>query len=678
MTALCAVCSFMSLVGCAPPASFPSQSDGQLSDFQTAQLDPLDPPSERSTDESRHYLTSIAPPSLSETSVSALNGLETSPTITLRLGDATTLVQTASGSEDVPSGVEIIPTPPGERDPAMTPQAPPSSPKPATPVPATPVPATPAPATPKPAETKPASPTPAKSTPMDSASAASPKPGAPAAPEAKMADASEAQPKPVNAPPKAGTDSIGGPEDYTTWTKPLVSMVFTGNQHGYIEPCGCTGLDRQKGGVARRFTFLDSLRQRGWDVIPMDAGNQVRRVGNQAKIKLQQSARALSEMGYQAVGFGPDDIRQGATDLLSIAYADSPEEAVFISANVLVLDPEFVARTKLIEQNGLKIGVTSITDPESLLAQTNEDITVGDMAASAKSAIDEMEPQSPDFSVLLFFGKEEAAEALVREVTGFDLVVVAGGFGEPTYQAKPIQDSDTRIIVTGDKGMYAGVVGLFGRQGAENGKLEMKYARVPLTHEFKDAPAMRGLMKDYQNQLRDIGLEGLGLLPPIPHSSGRKFVGTQTCAKCHTSAYEVWEGSAHAHATESIVKPSQDRGDVARHFDPECLSCHVTGWNPQEYHPYESGYLSLESTPHLTANGCENCHGPGAEHSAAEEGSGVSDEVRAQLRLAIQLPLEKAREKCMSCHDLDNSPDFHEPDAFEDVYWPEVEHYGLD
>ena len=33
-------------------------------------------------------------------------------------------------------------------------------------------------------------------------------------------------------------------------------------------------------------------------------------------------------------------------------------------------------------------------------------------------------------------------------------------------------------------------------------------------------------------------------------------------------------------------------------------------------------------------------------------------------------------EKCMECHDLDNSPDFHETDAFEDIYWPEVEHYG--
>ena len=118
---------------------------------------------------------------------------------------------------------------------------------------------------------------------------------------------------------------------------------------------------------------------------------------------------------------------------------------------------------------------------------------------------------------------------------------------------------------------------------------------------------------------------------------------------------------------------------MPRHFDPECISCHVTGWNPQNYYPYESGYLSLEQSDHLTGAGCENCHGPGLELSNAElPQSGLSEERLQQLREEMRLPLDDAREKCMECHDLDNSPDFHEEDAFEDVYWPEVEHYGLD
>jgi len=128
------------------------------------------------------------------------------------------------------------------------------------------------------------------------------------------------------------------------------------------------------------------------------------------------------------------------------------------------------------------------------------------------------------------------------------------------------------------------------------------------------------------------------------------------------------------------VKPPNNRGDIARHFDPECLSCHVTGWAPQQYYPFESGYLSLDKTPRMQHNGCENCHGPGNAHVAAESGEGdLSADAIAKLRDAMKLPIAGgiAERKCLECHDLDNSPDFHKPGAF-DKYWIEVEHKGKD
>ena len=467
-------------------------------------------------------------------------------------------------------------------------------------------------------------------------------------------------------------EGVKGPEDYNTWKAPDVTLVVTGQQHGYIEPCGCTGLDRQKGGVARRFTFMQQLRDKGWTLLPVDAGNQVRRFGRQAEVKLNQTVKALSAMDYQAVGFGPEDVRLGVGELLAVAAADDPADTLYVSANVVLIDPSLMPQSKVVEKNGKKIGITSVLDPESLEVATSDEIVVEPMVESTKKALDELMAATPNFKVLLFFGTEEAGKELVQEVPGFDLIVVAGGYGEPMFRAEPIDDSKTKMIVTGNKGMYAGLIGLYADE-------PFKYARVPLTHEFEDAPEMRRLMQEYQNQLRDIGLGGLGLLPPIPHSSGQEFIGSEKCGKCHKTAYDIWLGTPHVDATESIVEPPKERGDVARHFDPECISCHVTGWNAQEYYPYKSGYLSLDASKHLTGSGCENCHGPGSEHAAAEaKGSDVAEELRNQLRDAMKLPLERARDKCMKCHDLDNSPDFHEEDAFEDVYWPEVEHYGLD
>ncbi|MGB7329528.1 MAG: multiheme c-type cytochrome [Rubripirellula sp.] len=557
---------------------------------------------------------------------------------------------------------ELIPTPVGEPDPEMAKPASPGAKPDAKP--------SIEPAVPGKQPADPASEAPMATAAAASAVGSSPGAGSKTDPTLAPSIADPAIAKPTNSKPAnaGGPAGVDGPEDYKTWQQPTVALVFTGQQHGYIEPCGCTGLDRQKGGVARRYTFIDSLAKQGWDLVPMDAGNQVRRFGKQAAIKMQQSARALDEMGYQAVGFGPDDIRLGVGDLLALAA----EKEMFVSANVVLFDPEYLPVIKVVEKNGIKIGATSILDPESMEVAADDAMQVGDPAETLAEAAKKLAAEAPDFSVLLFFGKEENARALVRKVPGFDLVVAAGGYGEPTYQAEPIDGTATRIIVTGDKGMYAGMVGLY-----SDGP--MKYARVPLTHEYADAPEMRGVMKDYQNQLRDLGLGGLGLLPPIKHSSDQEFVGSQACGKCHTTAFDIWESSAHAEATEHLVHPPKERSDISRHFDPECISCHVTGWNAQDYYPYESGYLSLELSPHLTGNGCENCHGPGSGHAAAEqEGADVSIALRDELRESMKLPLEKAREQCMSCHDLDNSPDFHTPDAFEDVYWPEIEHYGVD
>ncbi|TWT94256.1 multiheme c-type cytochrome [Neorhodopirellula pilleata] len=460
-----------------------------------------------------------------------------------------------------------------------------------------------------------------------------------------------------------------GPVDYKSWAKPNVTLFITGQQNGYIEPCGCTGLDKQKGGVARRMTFANQLRDAGWELLPIDAGNLIRRFGRQAEIKFHRSLEALRAMGYVAVGFGPDDVRISVGDLIQEAAAEKPEDMIYASANVVLIDPSLMPSYQMIDRSGMKVAITSILDPESLESQISEEIILGNPIESAKQVITQIQAEQPDFTVLTYYGEDKAAKELVRAVPGFDLVVVAGGYGEPTYQPDDIEGTATKMILTGNKGMYVGLVGLY-----ENEPL--KYARVPLTHDFEDAPKMRQLMAEYQFQLRDLGLANLGLRP-IPHPSGREFVGSETCGECHATAFAIWQGSPHFDATEHLVHPGE-RSDVPRHFDPECISCHVTGWNPQNYYPYKTGYLDLQADSHLHGNGCENCHGPGSAHAAAESGDEkVTDAVRDELRKAMQLPLADAREKCMECHDLDNSPDFHEEGAFDD-YWSQVEHYGLD
>ena len=80
----------------------------------------------------------------------------------------------------------------------------------------------------------------------------------------------------------------------------------------------CTNLIRrssnQKGGLARRHTFAKQLADKGWPVVAMDVGNQVRRFGRQQEIKYQMTVEGLKKIGYQVVTFGPEDLRLSVGD----------------------------------------------------------------------------------------------------------------------------------------------------------------------------------------------------------------------------------------------------------------------------------------------------------------------------------------------------------------------------
>lgn len=447
------------------------------------------------------------------------------------------------------------------------------------------------------------------------------------------------------------------------WPQPRAVLVVTGRQTGYFEPCGCTGLENQKGGLMRRATLLEQLRGKQWPVVPLDLGNQVRRIGKQSEIKFQMTLESLKKMGYRAVGLGPDDLRLASGELVA-AVVNDPE--LFVAGNLNLLD--LVPKSRVIEVGDLKIGVTSVLGAEAQQQVHNDAVEFRDTVASLKEVVAEFRRQECGLLLLLSYTDTEETERLVREVPEFDLVVNAAGAGEPTMRPEKVAGTSTQVIQVGAKGMYAGVIGIFEGQ--------FRYQRVPLDATFGDDPAMLEALASYQQQLETLGLDGLGLTAS-PHPRGGEFVGSEKCGECHTKAYAIWEKTPHQKATADLVHPPE-RAAVQRQFDPECLSCHVTGWNAQGYYPYLSGYQSLTQTAHLTGNGCENCHGPGSQHVAVESGDvDATDAERLKLRQQMQLPLSAAERVCLECHDLDNSPDFHKDGAFE-RYWAEVRHVGKD
>ncbi len=460
--------------------------------------------------------------------------------------------------------------------------------------------------------------------------------------------------------PPGGGGNVGEAA-FAGWSTPKLAIVLSGEQNGYLEPCGCAGLENMKGGLMRRASLFKSLRKQDWPLVALDLGGMIRRFGKQAELKYATATGALKTMGYDAIGFGPNDLRLGIDPLLPLL---AEEDNVFLASNSQLLIP--TATQRVIQRGGFKVGVLAVLG-DKYQRQVNDGTVQFTPAAEAIEAALPKLKQQCDILVLLSNASIDESKDLARRFKDFDIVVTAGGADHPPHEPLKVEGSDAWLVEVGKKGMYVNVIGLYGAD-----KSDWKFQRVAIDKRWPDAEEVKRKLVELQKQLQALGWRGLGL-KPTPHASGWKYVGSQKCGECHASAYKVFEKTPHAHATETLAKL-----DPPRQFDPECVSCHVTGWAPQQHFPYTGGFDSLKTTPQLHGNGCENCHGPGARHVAIEqEDVQVDMAERLKVRGAMRLTLAQAEERsCRQCHDLDNSPDFIKQ-GFE-VYWPKVEHHGKD
>lgn len=106
------------------------------------------------------------------------------------------------------------------------------------------------------------------------------------------------------------------------------------------------------------------------------------------------------------------------------------------------------------------------------------------------------------------------------------------------------------------------------------------------------------------------------------------YTGNDACVACHEQEAATWELTSHARAFDTLVTHGQAR-------DPECVSCHVVGFDQP------GGYSFANPAPQLEDVGCESCHGRGGPHLSPEF-------VGEQGYAAV----------CVTCHDQKHSLGF--------------------
>ena len=451
---------------------------------------------------------------------------------------------------------------------------------------------------------------------------------------------------------------------FVDWKKPNLAIVITGREDGYIEPCGCAGLDRMKGGLSRRHTMIEELKAKGWPLMCIDVGGLSKGYGVQAELKFQITVDAMKKMGYKAIGFSPNDLQLPVDSLVAVA-ADSPDNpSPFVSASVGLLgfDAKITAQWRVVDVGGIKVGVTSVLGKEFQKDLAGGDVEFIDPEAALKQIVPELKKRCKLMILLAYASRQESIE-LSNVFKDFAVVVTAVGRPAPPAKPEVIDDSKALLIEVGEKGMDAIVLGLY-----VDADPPYRYQRVPLDSRFAASKDMKNLMKAYQERLKTLGLAGLAIKPVTHPAQGvnGNFVGSKACKDCHEDSYSVWKKSGHAKAWSTLLG-----ADPPRNSDPECISCHVIGWHPTKHFPYKGGFLSEKLTPQMADVGCESCHGPGEAHVKAEMGN--DKDLQLRMQKAVRVTKEEAQKheekSCHNCHDLDNSPDF----KFE-TYWPKIEH----
>ena len=422
-----------------------------------------------------------------------------------------------------------------------------------------------------------------------------------------------------------------------TESPPDFTLVVSGQELGYLEPCGCA--EGQIGGFPRRDSALLQLTSSGKNLLRVANGNLISDAGRQSELKAEIGFTALKEMEYAAFNVGPRDLLLGIEQL---NYFSNTSEIPFLSANLFqgearVFQP-FALHTVPLKDLQRQVAIVGITSQQFEIYAENASVDL--MLKAPENVLKELIPQLSaecEFIVLLAHAGIDEATALAKAFPQIDVIIVGAEQSEALRE--PVFVADTVLLNPGTKGKALGMLDIRWDKGEKNA--DSQFELLTLSERIPDSPRMTDLLFMYQQMLAAENLsEEVKLELP---STGGMYAGNASCKTCHPSEYASWKKTKHSHAYHTLVEKGHET-------DPDCLTCHTVGFG------FQTGFISEPQTPTLADVGCENCHGVGGNHvKNPQKGYG-----------------QVTKTDCLTCHTSENSPNFDY-----DVYFPKILHEAM-
>lgn len=458
------------------------------------------------------------------------------------------------------------------------------------------------------------------------------------------------------------------------------------------------------GGLSKKaFQFEKIIGQENLPAIIVDAGSLFfKRTKLSDKLVEQEKVTAFgivesySRIGYDAVGIAREDLIAGLDFFRQLSDASSfpwlSANLVDINTNKPLFNPSVI-----IQKGNISIGITGLTAADLYVKFKAEDnaailpwqevlpgiatelekkcdivILLSNLSAKDNLAITEL---YPDIDIIIQAGVNSANKA--PQLLNRTLICQTGNQGKqigimninwqnaPWGSEKPAQldktkksldrllwqlskfdkykDPLTELKKNPDQlRIYQNLISRKKELEGEIETLTTEIARQEPTSEtpstFKnrfiamqtslpDHPDVFEIVEKMNEKINQIGKKQINSKKTVVSD----YMGSENCAPCHNYQAESWLKSMHAKAYATLVNKEQQ-------FNLDCLPCHVTG----------NGELDQGDAVNLSkgmqAVGCENCHGPGRQHSKAPEKNPLS----AQL----------AASTCLKCHTDDHDDSF--------------------
>jgi predicted CXXCH cytochrome family protein len=391
------------------------------------------------------------------------------------------------------------------------------------------------------------------------------------------------------------------------------TLILYGDTRGFLSPCGCT--QPMSGGIRRAASEIRRLSASGEAPLLIN-GALVDDTGRQSELKAETFAECFRSLKADAIHVTSADAALGPGTLLSMAQlsdrrllSSSVAQTPSLDISQIIVAPPFVVGG---------ISTSARTAAALATAPITQDRAVSNLLTASR--------EQQLLPVLLIEGGEQAARTLASNYPDLRLIVYrSSGDPPPT----PIAVGGTSLVTTGFQGKHlirlvldAGVV--------------TSYNVVDLGPDVRNDPAVSRIYARYLKRV-----ENEDLLGKLARIRTAKYVGSQSCAPCHSKAFRVWKQSQHSRALRTLETEGHGR-------DPDCVSCHVVGLQST------AGFRSIAKTPQFANVGCESCHGPAASH--------VLQPYRNRLGKSTDAA-------CVRCHTVQNSPAFNFA-----AFWPKIAH----